>query len=187
MSIALVFAISLFGISFASWQIISTQETTNTVVTGCFDVLFTPGTNINRLDIDYPISDVTGQATTPYTFTVKNNCTGPTALNVSYVLRLDILSTSTMPENKTKGYLTKGAGTVVKGPALLSNTGSFPTITIADAGYKSTAYTLDTGTLAANASVTYNLRLWIDESAIIAETSGTTFSARVTVVSTATT
>jgi len=185
MSIAVfTLLLSITGISFASWQIVSYQEDINEIVTGCFDVAFTSGNDINRLDgSEYPISDSQGILTAPYTFTIKNNCPPETALNVDYIVRLDIVDTSEIPLNRMKAYFTGEDLTI--GPAVLDTPTTFEPTTITENGYKSTAYILTSGTLASGEEATYNIRLWIDISATLAEASGKDFSAKITVVSTA--
>jgi len=179
-------ALSITGISFASWQIVTQQEDVNEIITGCFDVAFTSGDDINRLDgSEHPIPDSQGIITDPYTFTVKNNCPIETALNIEYIVRLDIINTTEIPLNKMKAYLTSAADTPIVGPAVIATPATFIPLAITESGYLSIAYKLSEGTLVSGQEVTYNLRLWIDESATLEEASGKDFSAKVTIVSTA--
>src|SRR5574344_2068903 len=63
------------GYSYSLWSVTHTQETSNVVNTGCFELTFSEsGSNINLLNT-YPISDTKGLLTTPYTFTITNTCT----------------------------------------------------------------------------------------------------------------
>ena len=165
MSIAVfTLALSITGISLASWQIVTHQPDINEIVTGCFDVEYTSGDNINRINgSEHPIADSVGILTDPYTFTIKNNCPAETALNVDYVVRLDIVdidASEMIPLNRMVAYLT-GDGLTI-GPAVIETPLTFsPIHNIGVSGYNSTAYTLTSGTLSSGESSTYDLRLWI--------------------------
>ena len=186
MSIAVfTLVLSITGISYASWQIVSHQEDINEIITGCFDVSFTSGNDINRIDgSEYPLSDSQGIQTEPYTFTIKNNCLDElAALNVDYTVRLDVVDTSEIPLNRMKAFITMNPASPIAGPAVLSTESTFLPIPITESGYLNIAYKLSEGTLASGEEVTYHIRIWIDESATIAEASGKDFSAKITIIS----
>ena len=175
--VAMFIIISIVGIiffAFASYSIfISTdeQESTNKLGTGCFSTTFTDS-NIISINNAIPTSDTDGLATTPYTFTLTNTCT----VKVSYKVILSVLNSSFGDE-----YVqTSIDGTTAKNLATYgANTSDI------DSGYTN-SYVLSTGTLAQNANVTFNLRLWLKESTTYDQVSASRWQGQVKVINTAT-
>lgn len=98
-----------------------------------------------------PMSDTKGLTTTAYTFTLKNSGSS----SADYTIYLDDLGLDTneirMNDKYVKYSLVKNSGTVTT--ALLTTTGVYPN------------RLLDSGTINANTTNSYTLRLWIDSSA----------------------
>ena len=89
--IMIVLAVVLVGTSYALWQITLTQESTNVVTTGCFNIEFQDNNPIT-LENAVPITDEEGMLLTPYSFTLTNTCD----TLVKYQINLDILNTTTL-------------------------------------------------------------------------------------------
>ena len=176
--IAMLLAFSMtLGTSYAYWTTTVTQTKTNEVVAGCLEIelndLSVDGesTSIN-LDNAYPMSDERGLNTKPYSLTITNVCN----INAKYTVLLNTLSTSNLTENEIKYHFVQTyPGTTTMTPVLLN---SLPVISVDNAiqdeiglkalGTVQSSYALGEGVLNAQTdtttdSVTYNLRLWIDE------------------------
>ncbi len=137
------------GISFALWQTTKVQEDMNIIAGGCFDVSLEGNDPINLANA-YPIKDSDGAATTPFTFTIKNKCSNETSYNVS----LESLDETTFDSSKIK--------------VMLDNDMKLYNAYSETEKYFETskeARLLVTGSLGDNEIATYNLRMWIDESA----------------------
>ena len=154
------------GVSFASWIITLNQTNNNLISSKCFNVTLSEENPINLNDA-YPISDAEGRELTPFTFTITNTCNS----NASYQVNLEILNTTTLASTEVKVMLDNGT------PALLSS----KTVTTKTLDNAITAYILKTGYLDPNESVTYNLRLWIDELSTTEMSANKTFSSKLTV------
>ena len=160
-STIVIVVIATIAVTYAYLSFNSSQTGTNTVSTGCFDVSFTEGSNsisMNRNgNYAYPISNEKALSDLdPYIFTVTNNCATPS----EYQVILNILSSTDEDILSYINYSIDG-NTVNK----LSNL--TPTTPPSGASSNTTSsYIIDTGSLAGiNASQTYELRMWIDESA----------------------
>ena len=106
---------------------------------------------------------------TPYTFTITNTCEA----YASYQVNLEVLNTSTLTHYE---YVKVALEDDI---SLLSDNDTIKT-TLDNA---STSFKLTTGYLDHNESVTYNLRLWIDENVTL-ESEGilnTTFASKITI------
>ena len=175
------------GTSYSYYSVARTQENPNNLTTTCFNVSFSEGSNSINLPATYPMSDESGGNLSPYTFTITNTCTTSNATDpINYVVTLNTLTAEmpTLPLNLLKYRLDQTSPSSITGTStLLSNTQTYNLgTTITEEQGINTSYHLATGTLAPGESVTYNLRLWIDESATI-DIRNTTFKGRVLVYS----
>ena len=160
------------GTSYSYYSIASTQADPNEFSTACFDVSYTEGSNGSiNLSATYPMSE--SDALTrlqPYEFTITNTCTSENASNpVNYIVTLNTLTSnaSTLPLSLLRYKLNETSPSVVDGTSGLL--GSATPYTFGDS-IKTTydldsSYNLANGSLAPGESITYNLYLWIDESA----------------------
>ena len=160
------------GLTYASWLLTKTQTNSNIISAKCLDISISNEANDINLQSEYPMSDEEGMNLTPYTFTITNNCNS----KIDYQIALESIG------NETNALLPSSLKAVLNSntPKTLNNyTSADPTISGAYAAYK-----LTTGTLAAKNqtgdSATYNLRLWIDESAPVTE-NGKSYYGRVSV------
>ena len=149
--------ILLIGVSYAYWRLTLTQTGTNQIASSCFSVTLTNEQNAINLQKAYPILDEEGKKLTPYTFTITNNCDTFASYSVNLELLETVLAENRLSAGFVKVMLDENTPTVLN-----TNTNVTPTL---DNAYE--AYELTTGYLDANASVTYNLRLWIDQDVTI--------------------
>jgi len=137
------------GVTFALWQTTLTQQSTNIITSGCFKVELTDENPIT-LGNAYPITDVEGSSLTPYTFTITNTCNSL----VGYQVNLEVLNSSSLLRTEyVKAKLNDGI------PLTLSEDHQVVK-TLENAR---TSYGLEVGSLGANETKTFQLRLWLDE------------------------
>ena len=161
--------------TYAYLSVSDKQTTANTFNSGCLSVTIDSETNAISLTNSYPISDVEGVTTTPYTFTIKNNCS--TAAN--YQINLENLNqtTNTLSSDYVKVSLSSDTNDNLIS-VLSSNDAATTTITGA---YE--AYTLYTGTIAGNGTTkTFNLREWIDYDVTVSQGANKTFTNKINVI-----
>lgn len=147
-SLCVVGVLLVVGISYAFWQSTKVQEgEPNIIAGGCFDASLEGKDPINLVNA-FPITDEEGEASKPYTFTIKNKC----KTKMNYDVALETLSDSTLDSGAIK--------VMINDTKKLYN------------GYSETEKLFETskenrllvsGTLEAEGTVEYTLRLWIDK------------------------
>ena len=159
------------GVSFAAWILNFQQTNTNVVATDCFNITFKEDTEAISLNKAYPITDEEGKTLTPYTFTITNQCSS----YASYQINLEVINDSTLT-NYSYLKVMLGDNTPV---LLSSNEVVQPTLDNATTSFK-----LTTGYLDHNESVTYDLRLWMDENVTANDTDSMNkvFNSKVTII-----
>src|SRR5574344_36103 len=164
--------------SYALWTINATGGE-NVVSVGCFSITYTEVTSPISLNNTYPISDTKGLNGTPYTFTIKNNCT----IASSYEVTLNTITTSTLTKDKIKYAIYKSTDTKpTTGINLATNT-NYNTDTVSlGVTNLDQSIIVSTGKLEQNDEVTYNLYLWVDSTAGN-EVMDKTFNASVNIIS----
>ena len=165
--VLLIFSL-VIGISYAAWRLTLTQTNQNTLASSCFDITFEEENPI-LLENTFPMYDEDGKTLTPYTFTIKNNCSA----YATYQIQLEIINTSTLKDEYLKIMIDE------KNPVIL-NTLQSGEKTLSDA---SRAYIIDNNALDVNEEKTYNIRVWLDEN-VTTETEGvqnSSWSAKITV------
>ena len=143
------------GFSYAWWRYTVIQDKTNVGVSKCFSIELANQANEINLTNMYPITDEEGRKLTPYTFTLKNTCSG----SAKYSLNMEMLEGTTLNSN----YLAVLVNN--KDIKLLS---SYNTATTVIAG-SIESRTLDTGILAPNGSRDYSISLWMDKSVTLSD------------------
>lgn len=94
----LITVICIIGVSFAWFRLYLSQNEDNTLASRtCFNTTLTENTSKIEITDAFPISDEDGLKQTPFTFTLKNNCS-------SYV-KAYILIESTYRANSSTSYL----------------------------------------------------------------------------------
>ena len=169
---SLVTLVALGGASYGLFVTKRAQTGTDTITSGCFSTSFTDGNSINLANA-IPTSNANGLSSTPYTFTVTNTCT----VKAAYTVQLSTLANS-FSNSKVK--------VSVDGQTAKLLTGYTTTTNNIESGYDY-SYILATGTLAQNASATFNIRIWLDEATTYEEVSGSSWQGQIKVVSVATT
>ena len=160
-SIVVLIFITLFLVaigSYALWQLTQKQQNKHVVGTTCLNVKLENESGGIDIENAFPITDVEAIDLVPYTFTITNNCDIP----VNYIVGLESISNSLLSEDDYLNYnylrvQLDDDDTQIYGELTnLSNDNN-------------TSYTVRTTkdiehhTLGANASVTHELRLWLDE------------------------
>ncbi len=153
--------------SYALWVFNVSQESTNIVQSDCFEITLTDNNPIG-LAASFPLRDSDGVQTTPYTFTIKNICNHP----ADFQINLETLNTSTIDEQFIKADLN---GHITEYNAAESVE---PTIE----GAKN-AVMLYEDTLAVNGEKTYNLRIWVNETATQEDVENKSYSSKISVKS----
>ena len=169
--ITLLIINSSLATSYSLWMTIEKQEDSNTIIAGCFDILFNDldsnniSTSISLLNT-YPLSNEVGMRLSPYTVKIKNNC----SIAASYKLLINTLNDNTLEETNLNYYLKKN--NVAIGPANLGGLTPFilqdSTKTIIENEKNvqiKNSYVLSYGTLNPTEEITYELRLWVKEEA----------------------
>ncbi len=173
--------------SYALWVVtLSGQE--NIVEVGCFNIEFIENTSSIALSNSYPVSDEKGMSGEAYSFTITNKCT----VDSAYQVTLNTLNANTMGDDKVKYVIYKdgeskpSVGSLVNSAPINADKGN---ITVTDL---KESYIIASGELKGAAeengtgeSHTYNVYLWIDESAGN-EVENTRFEASINIVNAST-
>ena len=179
------------GTSYSYYSVASEQTDPNELTTTCFNVSFSEGDSIN-LNADgryaYPMSEDSAMSRlTPYEFTITNNCTTSNATDgINYVVTLNTLTSNlpTLDLTKLRYKVNKTSPSAASGTSSLLSVApryDLGASIKAEQGID-TSYNIASGILAPGDSITYNLYLWIDESAGN-EVMDTSFTGRVLVYS----
>ena len=173
--------------SYALWVVtLSGQE--NIVEVGCFNIEFIENTSSIALSNSYPVSDEKGMSGEAYSFTITNKCT----VDSAYQVTLNTLNANTMGDDKVKYVIYKdgeskpSVGSLVNSAPINADKGN---ITVTDL---KESYIIASGELkgateenGTGESHTYNVYLWIDESAGN-EVENTRFEASINIVNAST-
>lgn len=166
----------LIGGTYAWLTITLTGTKTTRIEAGTLSLELVEEANEINIEDALPMTDTDGEAQeNPYTFTLNNNG------NISsvYTVYLDSVAIDetlkAMPQNRVKYSVVKTIKTIVGSKDSLGEDGdtkdtvvSTETLTtdvFSITGVPQDSKQLDTGTLAANNYIEYELRLWIDENA----------------------
>ena len=159
----LITVICIIGVSFAWFRLFLSQNEDNTLASRkCFSTTLTEDTSKIALTDAFPITDAKGLKQTPFTFTLKNNCS-------SYA-KVYITIDSAYRESTSSSYLKDDyikvnispKGTTKNQSAILGK----QTLTGIDSSTK--GYIIIDTSLNANEEKSYDLRIWMD-SAVTAE------------------
>ena len=188
-TIAIV-VIAATSVTYAYLSYNATQTDENILTTSCFNISYSDSNSISlnsNGNYAYPMSEERANKLTPYSFTITNTCTTTNSTDpINYVVTLNTLnsSPSTIELSKLRYRLDMTTPTATTGTStLMSEAAPYDlSSSIKSAEGINTSYNLLEGTLAPGASVTYNLRLWIDEAAGN-EVMNQTFNGRILVYS----
>ncbi|MDO4341358.1 MAG: hypothetical protein Q4C44_01265 [bacterium] len=148
----LLIVVLLVGVSYALFQIFARQSGQNNISTiDCLSVTYEDVSAALSLVNEFPITDNEGYQKSPYTFKVTNNCSEYVGLEVG----VETLTTSTVKPQYIKGSINRVG--IDPTTAMILSTGK-----VGEAMNGGTNYIIKKDGLAANESVNYELRLWID-------------------------
>jgi len=161
----------MLAVTYAYWLVTKTQTGENEISSACLDIAISGEKNDITLTNEFPMSDEDGMKLVPYEFTVTNNCN----TSVDYQVALEATGDSS---NALKGTSLKVA---LNDSAKLYS--AYPSVeTTIEGAYESRRLIMGTLAAAGNegSTVTYNIRMWIDEDAPISEMNKT-FKSRISV------
>ena len=160
----------LIGISYAIWQMVFVQSNPNLLSNSCFTTAFIEGEAID-LNNAFPMTNNESKTLSPFTFTIKNTCD----LAAQYQINLEVLPTtpdSPLSNEYVRSSLNNSGGNILTDLSEVETT--IPTAT--------KSYMLKTGTLPSGASVTYDLRLWMDEDTPLIEGQNKVFKSKIVII-----
>ena len=164
----------IVGVSYAFFSIGGSQETANTFQSGCLNISLTDASASISLSNIYPITDIEGLDGTSYDFTIENTCN----TDANYQINLESLNQASNSLSADYIKVSLSSDTVGNVISILSdNTSVTPEI---DGAYES--YNLYIGTLGANETKTYHLKLWLDYDATVEQAASKTYSSKINVI-----
>ena len=168
-----VVLIGVIGITFAFFSTWGSQETANTFQSGCLNISLTDASASISLSNIYPVTDIEGLDGTSYDFTITNTCN----TDANYQINLESLKiANSLSADYIKVSLSSDTiGNVIS--ILSDNTEVTPKVANA---YE--AYNLYTGTLTANETKTYHLKLWLDYDATVEVAANKVYQSKINVV-----
>lgn len=168
----LLFFTCMIGLSYASWIYEYKQSDIDIIKTKCFELDLLNESEGITLEKVYPTSDEEGQKNEGYTFTIKNVCN----TNAYYQVNLEEL----LKEKKLSNEYIKVSLNESNGKNL--NTYEEVRTTIENT---ETSHKLTSGSLKPEESVTYNLKLWLDENTpATSEVMNASFESKISIVAT---
>ena len=159
----------LIGISYAYYMFNISQSGRNAITTDCFKVLYTDENPINLVKT-IPISDAVASELTPYTFTINNVCNH----SIDYDINIETLNDSTIDLNAVRVKLNNFKSQIL---GEIDNNDSSVMVNSNALSSKKIKH----GSLKANTSKTYNLRIYVDEDSTVDQSADKTFSSKVVV------
>ena len=175
--IILVSVLVLIGgiaLSFAYFNINGRQDVSNTFRSRCLNVTIESESESISLNNNYPISDVEGLSSKPYTFTIRNTCNQDT----NYEINLESLNetSNTLSEEYIKVSLS--SDTMDNIISKLSS--NKETETLINGAYKS--HNLYSGNIKAGESKTFNFREWMDYDTTKEQGANKTYTSKINVI-----
>ncbi|MDO4341715.1 MAG: hypothetical protein Q4C44_03115 [bacterium] len=169
--------VCIIGVSYAWFRLYLSQSENNRIASRtCFSTTLTEKTSKIDLTEAVPESDENGLRETPFTFTLKNNCTGyiRAYITIDSAYRTST-STSYLKDNKIKVNISP-TGTTLNPSSLLTDKelieleGSRLGYSIIDVGLNS------------NEEKTFDLRVWMDSSTTVDEGLNKTWEGKIVVL-----
>ena len=176
----LITIICIIGVSFAWFRLYLSQSENNTLASRtCFNTTLTEETSKIALTDEFPIVDEKGLKKTPFTFTVKNNCS-------SYV-KMYITIDSTYRTSTSSSYLKDNYIKVNLSPKGTTDNNSviLGKQSLTDLDNNSKGYILISTGLKANEEKSYDLRIWMDEAVTAEQGLNKSWSGKIVVVTSA--
>ncbi len=176
----LVTIVCIIGVSFAWFRLYLSQQEDNTLASRtCFNTTLTEENSKIELTDAFPITDAKGLKQTPFTFTVKNNCS-------SYV-KMYITIDSTYRTSTDSSYLSDNYIKVNLSPKGTTDNNSviLGEQSLTDLDNNSKGYILITTGLKANEEKSYDLRIWMDSAVTKEQGLNKSWSGKIVVVTSA--
>ena len=156
--------------SYAYYMFSLVQEESSVVSADCFKITYNDSNDINLANA-MPISESAASSLIPYTFTIKNVCKHAQ----SYDVTIEDLDSSTLNLNYVRYKLDNDAS------AILGSISQNAAVTLSNAN---TSRTLKSAILLPNEQITYNLKLWLNESTTAIQAANTILRAKVVILTT---
>ncbi len=153
----LITVVCIIGVSYAYFRLVLSQKDNNSLASRtCFSTTLTEQTSKIALTDVYPVTDEEGIKGTPYTFTIKNNCTGyvKATITIDSEYRTQT-STTYLNDNYVKVNLSK-SDVLTQGNMHLGNQ------ELVDLDNSRKGYKLLEIKMGPNQEITYDLRIWLD-------------------------
>ncbi|MBR1413829.1 MAG: hypothetical protein IJ574_04085 [Bacilli bacterium] len=168
----ILLTITIIGISYATVFRVNSTSATHEVKAGTLSINYSNTGGAISADF-YPLDDDEGKETDPYSFTVTNNGTLPASYSVLIYHKALEGNVTYVPHSLLRTNIDNGT------VSTLSSLSTYNTTNVET----DKQYILYTGTLAANETITHNIRVWLSDTAT-SEVSGKTVSLQVKVVTT---
>ncbi len=153
----LITVVCIIGVSYAYFRLVLSQKDNNSLASRtCFSTTLTEQTSKIALTDVYPVTDEEGIKGTPYTFTIKNNCTGyvKATITIDSEYRTQT-STTYLNDNHVKVNLSK-SDVLTQGNMHLGKQ------ELVDLDNSRKGYKLLEIKMGPNQELTYDLRIWLD-------------------------
>ena len=170
----IIFSISLIIVLLSTFSYAFYYNMDNTeeqlVRTDCFKLTFEDQNDIN-LQATYPLTEQEGSSLRPYEFTITNVCNAME----DYQVNIETLNDSDLSIDYLRYKLDNNSSLIL---------GNQDEVTLYVNNNVKNSRKITTGTLNYNESITYNLRLWIDEDSSVEDVSDKIYKSKVVVIST---
>ena len=173
----LITVICIIGVSYAFFQLFLKQSDNNTLVSRtCFDTSLTENTEKVVLENAYPIVDSEGLKGTPFTFTLKNNCSSYIRLYITIDSEhRGNLGTTYLDDNYIKVNISPKGTTSEQSVVLGSKK-------LTDLDNNRKGYIIVNTGLQANEEKSFDLRLWMDEAVTLEQGLGKSWEGKIVVI-----
>ena len=173
----LVSVICIIGVSYAFFQLFLKQSDNNTLVSRtCFDTSLTENTEKIVLENAYPVVDSEGLTGTPFTFTLKNNCSSYIRLYITIDSEhRGNLGTTYLDDNYIKVNISPKGTTSGQSVVLGSKK-------LIDLDNNRKGYIIVNTGLQANEEKSFDLRLWMDENVTLDQGLGKSWEGKIVVI-----
>ena len=173
----LVTVICIIGVSYAFFQLFLKQSDNNTLVSRtCFDTSLTENTEKIVLENVYPVVDSEGLKGTPFTFTLKNNCSSYIRLYITIDSEhRGNLGTTYLDDNYIKVNISPKGTTSEQSVVLGSKK-------LTDLDNNRKGYIIVNTGLQANEEKSFDLRLWMDEAVTLEQGLGKSWEGKIVVI-----
>ena len=173
----LVTVICIIGVTYAFFQLFLRQSDNNTLVSRtCFNTSLTEDTEKIVLENAYPIVDSEGLKGTPFTFTLKNNCSSYIRLYITIDSEYrGNLGTTYLDDNYIKVNISP-KGTTDRQSVILGSK------KLTDLDNNRKGYIIVNTGLQANEEKSFDLRLWMDEAVTLEQGLGKSWEGKIVVI-----